>query len=321
MMDTQSVVHSDKPPRSQTPPRAPIPRRPGRRGPGIRRYRWTGLAFVAPGLLIYTFVVLVSVARSVSYSFYSWDGVTTAYWVGLRNYETFFTDPDLRGSLGHVLVLIVFFALLPILLGLISAALLGRRRRPGAGFFRWVLFLPQVITSVVIAIIWKRIYAPGGPINASLHAIGLDALARNWLGDFTLALPSLGAIGTWATFGFCMVLFAAGTATIPNELYEAAEVDGAGAVRRFVSVTLPGLRAYIAVALVLTVTAALRTFDLVWITTHGGPGTSTMTPAVLLYRAAFQNPQVGLASAIGVIMAVLCLAVALVITRLADRES
>jgi raffinose/stachyose/melibiose transport system permease protein len=202
---------------------------------------------------------------------------------------------------------------------LVTAALLGRRRRPGAAVFRWILFLPQVITSVVIAIIWMRIYAPDGPVNAGLRAIGLGRLAQNWLGDFTWALPALGGIGTWATFGFCMVLFTAGISAIPAELYEAAEMDGANAFRRFTSVTLPGLRPQISVALVLTVTGALRTFDLVWITTQGGPGTSTMTPAVLLYRAAFENPQVGLASAIGVIMAVLCLAVALVINRVAER--
>ncbi|MBO0867270.1 MAG: sugar ABC transporter permease [Micromonosporaceae bacterium] len=295
--------------------------RPRRRVGVSRRYRWVGLAFVAPGLLLYGFVVLFSLFRSVSYSFYKWDGITKATWVGVQNYTTFFTDPVLLGSLGHVLVLVVFFAVLPILLGLMSAAMLGRRQRPGAGFFRWVLFLPQVITSVVIAIIWKRIYSPNGPINASLRAAGLDRLVHNWLGDFNLALPALGVIGTWAGFGFCMVLFTAGVAAIPNELYEAAEMDGAGAFRRFLAVTLPGLRAQLSVALVLTVTAALRTFDLVWITTHGGPGTSTMTPAALLYKAAFQNPQVGLASAIGVIVAVLCLAVALLITRVSERGS
>ncbi|WP_432971233.1 carbohydrate ABC transporter permease [Dactylosporangium sp. CA-233914] len=316
-MVTESVTQPATP-RSQLS-RTRGSRRNVRRGPrGARRNRWIGLAFVAPGLLIYALVVLASLLRSMSYSFYSWDGVTQATWVGLRNYETFFTDPDLRGSLGHVLVLIVFFSLLPILLGLLAAALLGRPR-PGAAVFRWILFLPQVITSVVIAIIWKRMYAPDGPVNATLRAIGLGRLAHNWLGDFAWALPALGVIGSWVTFGFCMLLFTAGISAIPTELYEAAAIDGANAFRRFTAVTLPGLRAQIGVALVLTVTGALRTFDLVWITTKGGPGTSSMTPAVLLYRAAFENPQVGLASAIGVIMAVLCLAVALVINRVAER--
>jgi raffinose/stachyose/melibiose transport system permease protein len=117
-----------------------------------------------------------------------------------------------------------------------------------------------------------------------------------------------------------MVLFISGVSSIPTELYEAARVDGAGPVREFFAVTLPGLRAQIAVALTLTVTGALRTFDLVWVTTRGGPGTATLTPAVALYRAAFENPQVGKAAAIGIVMALLCLAIALAIGRVAERD-
>jgi raffinose/stachyose/melibiose transport system permease protein len=286
-----------------------------------RRTRWVGLAFVAPALLFYGGVVLLSLGRSVWYSFYDWNGVGPATWVGLDNYTEFFTDPILRSSVVHVLVLVVFFSLLPIALGLVSAALVSRRRTRGMSVYQWIMFLPQVLTSVVVALIWKRIYAPTGPINEMLRSVGLDSVARNWLGDFNWALPALGLIGVWGGFGFCMILFVAGTSGIPLELYEAVRVDGGGAIREFFTVTLPGLRPQIAVALTLTVTGALRTFDLVWITTRGGPGTSTMTPAVLLYRAAFQNPQVGLASAIGVVMAVICLLVAIVITRFAERES
>jgi raffinose/stachyose/melibiose transport system permease protein len=186
--------------------------------------------------------------------------------------------------------------------------------------YRWIFFLPQVMTTVVIALVFKRIYAPDGPLNSALRAVGLGSLARTWLGDFTWALPALGLVGTWVTFGFCMVLFISGTSAISPELYEAARIDGAGPVREFFTVTLPGLRGQMAVALTLTITAALRTFDLVWITTHGGPGTSTLTPAVALYKAAFQNPQVGLAAAIGVVMAALCLVIAIVITRVSERD-
>ncbi|WP_456824989.1 carbohydrate ABC transporter permease [Cellulomonas sp. P5_E12] len=294
---------------------APVRRRSPR-----RRARWVGLAFAALPLGVYALVVLVPLAQSVQYSFYKWDGVSTPTWVGIQNYVTFVTDPVLRSTLGHVVVLIGFFAVLPIVLGLFSAALLTRAKQPGMAVYRWIFFLPQVLTTVVVALVFKRIYAPDGPLNQALRAVGLDALTRTWLGDFMWALPALGLIGTWVTFGFCMVLFISGTSAIAPELYEAARMDGAGAIREFFAVTLPGLRGQIAVALTLTITAALRTFDLVWVTTHGGPGTSTLTPAVALYKAAFQNPQVGLAAAIGVVMAVLCLAVAIVITRVAERD-
>ena len=302
------------------PASRPAPRLTTGRSKRDKRQRWLGLAYLAPALLIYGAIVIGPLCQTVWYSFYKWDGITTATWVGFTNYTTFFTEPQFVASLGHVVVLVAFFALLPISLGLLSAALLSRKRVRGESAFRWVLFLPQVLTSVVVAVIWKRIYGPDGPLNTALRAVGLDSLAKNWLGDFTWALPSLGLIGTWTTFGFCMILFVSGALTIPTELYEAARVDGAGPVREFFAVTLPGLRGQVAIALALTITGALRAFDLVWITTQGGPGTSTTTPALLLYRKAFVNPDVGMAAAIGVVVALLCLAIALVITKVSEER-
>lgn len=295
------------------------PARAVRRGRLTRRF--IGLVYIAPALAIYAGIVIVPTLQSVNYSFYQWDGVTAATWVGLRNYSAFLSDPELRQSIWHVGVLVGFFAVLPITLGLISAALLSRRARPGFAAFRWVIFLPQVLTSVVVAVLWKQLYGNDGPINQALSAMGLGALRRDWLGDFTLTLPALGLIGTWTTLGLCMVLFVSGAASIPTNLYDAARVDGAGAVREFFAVTLPGLRPQIAVALTLTVTGALRTFDLVWLTTRGGPGTTTITPAFLLYTKAFSIGDVGAAAAIGVVLAAACLIVSLIIVRLSEGDA
>ena len=291
------------------------------RGPRRGRRRWIGWLYVLPALLLYTFVVLVPALQSVNYSFYRWDGVTQAVFVGATNYTAFFTDPELVASIAHIGVLVIFYAVLPIILGLLSAALLARFRRPGFAVFRWVIFLPQVLTSVVVAVLWKQLYGPDGPINKALEAVGLGALTRDWLGDFTLALPALGVVGTWTTLGLCMVLFVSGSASISTTLYDAARVDGAGMVREFFAVTLPGLRPQLAVALTLTITAALRTFDLVWLTTRGGPGISTITPSFLLYTKAFSVGDVGAAAAIGVVLAVTCLAIALLIVKLVERDA
>lgn len=268
---------------------------------------------------MYTWIVLVPLGQSMVYSLYAWDGVSVPAWVGFRNYANFFTDPQLAQAIRHVLVLMCFFSLLPIILGLVSAAMLGRKGIRGQAAYRWVLFLPQVITTVVVAVVWKRILEPSGPFNAALRAIGLDQLAKSWLGDASWALPTLGLIGTWVTFGFCMVLFIAGAQAIPPELYEAARLDGANGPQEFWAVTLPALRGQIAVALTLTITLALRTFELVWLTTQGGPGTSTVTPALLLYRRAFQNPDVGAAAAIAVVMALFSLLIAVLIQTVAER--
>jgi raffinose/stachyose/melibiose transport system permease protein len=285
-----------------------------------RKRRWIGLLFLSPALLLYGVIVLVPLLQTVNYSFYKWDGVSEPTWVGLRNYLEFGRDPRMYAAFGHVLVLILMFGLIPLGLGLISAALLSRAKIRGEGIYRWFLFLPQVLTSVVVAIIWKRIYAPDGPLNSLLRGVGLGHLTRNWLGDFTWALPSLGMIGVWGGFGFTMVLFLAGILAIPDELYEAARLDGSTRWQEFWLITLPSLRGQMAIALTLTITGALRTFDMVYITTQGGPGTATTTPALLLYQLAFVNPDVGRASATGVVLAVLCLGIAVGITRIMENK-
>ena len=174
----------------------------------------------------------------------------------------------------------------------------------GQAGFRTVLFLPQVIPLVVVAVIWRMIYSPqDGSVNELLRALGLDSLARPWLGDFTYALPAVGIVGTWVMCGLALVLFMAGVQRIPQSLYDAARVDGAGPVREFFAVTLPNLRGEIAVALTLTTIAALRNFDLVYLTTQGGPGEATSVPAFQVYNRAFQLGQIGSAAAIGFTLA------------------
>ena len=253
-------------------------------------------------------------------SFFRWDGVTVGTWIGFDNYTKVLGDPDIRASFVHSFELIFFFAILPTVLGLALASVIAHGRVRGVTFFRAVLFLPVTVASVVVASAWVWIYAPQGPINEGLRAIGLGSLARGWLGDFNTALPALGLVGTWVTFGLCLVLFLAGIQKIPTSLYEAARVDGAGRWREFLTVTLPGLRGELAVALTLTTINALRTFDLIYVSTSGGPGSSTTVPSVLVYQNAFANGRVGLAAAVAVVLTVLIFVVAFGITRIVDRD-
>lgn len=306
---------------------APSVRGPGRREAGARRQhgRWrrglAGWLYVLPALAFYGFVVVIPTAQSLSYSMYRWDGVGVPTWVGVQNYVAFATDPVVIQAFQHTLVMVAFFALVPIALGLVSAALLSRARVRGSGFFRSVIFLPQVLTTVVIAVIWRQLFSFDGVVNRALDVVGLGHLAQPWLGSFTFALPVLGLAGTWTTMGLCMLLFLSGVGNIPTELYDAARVDGAGVVREFFAVTLPGLVPQISVALTLTLIAAIRVFDIVWLTTRGGPGTASITPAVLLYTQAFTAQDIGSAAAIGVTLAVFSLAVAIVIARVTDRAT
>lgn len=283
--------------------------------------RRVGYLYVLPGLLIYAAFVLVPFGHTFWISFHQWDGITPSTWVGLDNYRRVFTDPQVRETFSHALVLVGFYALLPLVLGLLLAALLSRMRVRGISAFRALLFLPQVVALVAVGVIWRWILAPDGPLNEGLRAIGLGSMARPWLGDFGWALPAVGLVGTWVTFGLAMVLLVAGVQKIPMSLYDAARVDGAGPLREFLVVTLPGLRNEIVVVLVLTTTTALRSFDLVYVMTGGGPGTSTSVPSYRLYTAAFQTGEAGLGAAIGIVLAIGIFVIAFAITRLGERGS
>lgn len=313
-MATSRLTRTDE--TAAVTPAAAQPKEGGAGPPGEPRR--VGYLYVLPALLVYGAFLLFPLGHSFWISLYDWNGQTLATWVGFGNYLDIVRDGDLRAAFGHALVLIFFYSVVPIVLALALTAAMSRARVRGLTFFRTALFLPQVVAMVVVATAWSAIYAPSGVLNTVLHAIGLGALARPWLGDFTWALPSVGLIGTWVEIGLALVLFMAGVQRIPRELYEAARLDGAGPVREFFAITLPSLRGEISVALTLTIVAALRTFDLVYIATHGGPGTATTVPAFQVYHRAFETNQVGSACAIGVTLAVLILLVTVVVNRLAE---
>jgi raffinose/stachyose/melibiose transport system permease protein len=280
-----------------------------------------GLLYVAPALVAYIVLVIAPLGNNVWLSFFNWDGVTPGSWVGLSNYSSVLHDTQIRGAFEHSLVLVIFYCLLPVCIGLLLAACMSHIVVRGLAGFRTVLFLPQVISTVVVALAFRWIYADGGPFNQLLSAIGLGSITRGWLGDFDYALPAVGLIGTWISAGLCMVLLMAGVQRIPVSLYEAARVDGCGPVREFFAITLPGLRNELSVVLTLTVIAALRSFDITYVTTQGGPGDQTLVPSMMVYRDAFRNNLVGMASAIAVVLLVIILAVTFVITRLTeDRD-
>ncbi|OPF80677.1 sugar ABC transporter permease [Streptomyces antioxidans] len=287
-----------------------------RRAPGEPRA--IGYLYILPALIVYAVFLLYPFGQSVWLSFVHWDGLTVATPAGFDNYRGLFTDASLRAPFLHALLLLIFYAALPVAIGLLLAAVMSRARVRGMTFFRTVLFLPQVLALIVVGVAWRSILAPDGLLNDTLRAIGLGGLARPWLGDYTWALPAVGVVGTWVGTGLCMVLFLAGAQRIPRELYEAARIDGAGPLREFRTVTLPGLRPQIAVALTLTIVAGLRNFDLIYITTSGGPGNATSVPAYEVYHRAFETNQVGSAAAVGVALTVLIFVLTVTVSRLVE---
>ena len=275
---------------------------------GARDARRHGWLFLLPALATYGLFVLWPLVNSFRYSLYDWDGVGPAKWVGIANYRTVFSDPTLLSVLGHAFELMIYFSAIPVVLGLIVATVMRRVVLGRIGSFaRTVLFLPQVVPLVAAGIAWSWVLSTQGAVNQGLSTVGLGGVTRAWLGDFSWALPAVGVIGIWVLLGFCTVLLLVGMSKIDPALYEAAQLDGAGAIREFFSITLPSLRQEIGVCVTVTIVAALSAFDIVFISTSGGPGNATMVPGLEIYQLAFYNREVGLASALAVVLMLLVL--------------
>ncbi|MBP9041018.1 MAG: sugar ABC transporter permease [Anaerolineaceae bacterium] len=289
------------------------------RWPGESRFH--GWLYILPGLVIYLVFIFYPILETIRTSFYQWDGFSSnRSFIGFENYVSLINDSQFLQALLNNLTFIIFYSIIPILIGLALASLLGRRPMPGMTFFRAGLFLPQILSMVVVGVTWRWIFNPVfGPLNMGLRALGLDSLTQSWLGDFKLALPSVGSIGTWVQYGFCMILFLAGMQRIPEDQYEAAELDGANGLKQFRYITIPNLRAELGVALVTTIIAAMRVFDLVYVTTRGGPGDSTLVTGFLVYRSAFQQNRIGFAAAVATVMTVIIFVISLSILRMQSR--
>lgn len=283
--------------------RAKIPSRRRRRG---WRPEYVGYFYLLPAAFFFFTFVLFPLIQTINLSLWDWTGIQGApsEFVGLENYRTVLLDPDTLSALSHSLVFIGTFCVIPVTLGITFAALFSRQKIVGLVFFRTVVFLPQVIASVVIGVAWRWVYQDRGTLNQFLGLFGLDRQI-GWLGDFDWALPAVGIIGSWVMTGLCMVLFLSGVGRIDSDLYDSVKVDGGGAFREFFSVTLPGLKPELTVATTITIIAALRTFDLVFVTTKGGPGKQTIVPGTEIYRLAFRENEVGEAATMAVLLAVI----------------
>jgi raffinose/stachyose/melibiose transport system permease protein len=288
-----------------------------RRGGKRRKVQWKAYLYILPAFVLFAVFLGVPALQTAQFSLYKWNGIGPSTWVGLKNYADLFSDTVLRSSFLHAGVLVIFYSVIPVVLALVLTSIISRGARlKGMSLFRTLLFLPQVVASVVVATTWVAIYSPNGLSNQLFRLVGLGSLTRAWLGDFDTALPAVGIIGSWLGIGLCLVLFLSGVANIQPELFEAARIDGAGPMGEFFSITLPALRGQIAVALTLTVVAALKTFDLVYITTRGGPGTSTTLPAFEAYNRAFNTGKVGSAAAVAIVLTALILIVTVLIQKI-----
>jgi raffinose/stachyose/melibiose transport system permease protein len=281
--------------------------RPDRR----RVHKRTLLAFLAPGLLVYTVFLVWPMADSLWYSLTSWSGAGPQHFVGFSNYKTVFTNPTALTALRNTAVWAAVMVIVPAAIGLVLAnALRGSGRWKGG--VQALIYLPTVLPMIGVAVIWGWIYDPSfGFLNAFLGKVGLASLELTWLGRTSTALPALMVAGVWVSLGFPMILYLAGIQSIPPELYEAARVDGGGRWGQFRHVTFPGLRQTHAIVLALELIAALQVFAIVFAITAGGPGNSTQVLGTWMYANIFSFHRVGYGSAVGWVLAAMGLAVAI----------
>ena len=288
----------------QGSPRSPRTRRP-RRSHGL----WSAL-FLSPTLLIIGTFIVVPMIMTVWISLNSWSmftPITEMTFVGLDNYTQLLSSSARVQAVVNTVTYVGLSVLLTAPLALAVSLLLYFPTVRGKHLIRVILFATYVIPTVAIVIIWGNIYAPGyGPLSSSLEAIGLPS--PGWLSDPSWALVSLVIFNVWQMLGYYVILLTAGLTTIPEELYEAARIDGAGFVRQTWSVTIPMLRRSLVFVVLMTVINSIQVFDPIYLLTQGGPSGSTNVISFEIQRTAFQYGQAGEASALAVSLFMLLVA-------------
>ena len=273
-------------------------------------------AFIAPGLVLFAFFVLLPVAFAAYVGFYRWNGLggIPTDFIGLENYRNILSDTVFIGDLARSAVIIVLSLAIQLPLAF-SLAMLLHQRFPGRTVFRLLFFVPYVLTEAVTAILFGLVLSPRqGVADQLLGLVGIDSQI-GWLSDRSIVLYVVFGVLTWKFFGFYMILYLAGRQNIPEELYEAAAIDGASQGQAFRRITLPLMGPTIRITVFLSIIGVVQLFDLVWVLTQGGPFHASETMAITMYDQGFQRNQVGYASALSIVMFLLSLVFALFYQR------
>ncbi|MFI2337266.1 carbohydrate ABC transporter permease [Nocardia rhamnosiphila] len=271
----------------------------GRRSESAKRQARAARLFIAPNLLAVAVFLVFPLGFSLYLSFHEWDMFGPIRFTGLRNFrELLTTDPLFAIALRNTLVYTLGTLIPTVSISLVVAATLNRGVK-GTGFFRTVMFLPLAISSVVMAVIWRFVFdTNNGLLNTMLGGVGLGPIP--WLVEPRWAMVSVCLVSVWKSIPFATVVLLAAMQGVPQDLYEAAKIDGAGAVRRFVSITVPLIRGALSFVLVVSVIGSVQAFDQIYVLTggNGGPETGTYVFGIMIFQNAFAFGDAGYASAI-----------------------
>jgi raffinose/stachyose/melibiose transport system permease protein len=278
-----------------------------------RRLDPTVIAFLIPAAVIYLWFVLWPVLQAFQYSLTDWDGLSASFdWVGTANYQNLLTnDSVFAKAVGNSLAFMLVVVIGQTILSLALAIALLRSSRISI-FLRALFFFPTVLSSVSVAFIWSFIYDPTfGLANRLLAAVGLGSWQQPWLGDQDMAIYYLAIVQIWFHAGQMMVVYIAGLQQIPQDLYDAAGLDGAGRWQKFRFITFPLVQPATVIVVAYTTIQSFKAFDLIWASTQGGPNNATHILATLIYNSAFRNFEMGYAAAQSVIFMILIAAITL----------
>lgn len=278
------------------------------RKPSLRWRKLTPYLYVLPLVLLMGMFVYIPMLQNFYYLFFRFSAFSKEQaFIGAENLNTLFGDPVIWTALKNNIWYCVYSVLFQVFLSLVCASLLEDRLfRRVATPFRTMYFLPVLISTTVIAMLFTQIYAPKGILNGLINLMGGKSRV-GWLGRTETAIFCTIAMSQWHSMGYTMMLFVVAIQKIPEELYEAAEIDGATRVQRFITVTLPQVREMIFVTMVTTVSGAFLVFNDVYILTKGGPGNASVTLSVYMYNMAFTQDRMGYASTIAILMLLICL--------------
>ena len=266
--------------------------------------------FVLPALVFYVAATLLPAIQGAAEAFTDWDGLSpTIRWVGFGNFAAMRNDPAVVDAVTHTLIIAASLTIVQNVFGLLLALGVNSHIKT-ARILSAIFFAPAIVTPIVVAFLWQYLYAPFGVLSSAFTSIGLES--PDWLGNSDIALWSIIAVIVWQYSGYSMVIFLAGLQGIPPEVLEAAEIDGAGPVRKLWSVQLPLLAPAVLVNVLLTIVHGLKLFDVVWVMTQGGPGTATQTLSTLIFQNAFAFNKVGYSNAIALVLTIIALPVAIV---------
>ena len=288
---------------------------PARRRPRDARGALLIWAFAGPALLVYAGFVLLPVVLAAVYSFFNWNGLSELdRFIGFDNYVRAITDPVFQNAIVHNLAIVALSLLVQGPLAILLALLLNRPLR-GRTLIRTLIFVPYVLSEVVAGLSFKLLLPPDGPVDSLLTALGWAGDKPNWLADPDFAFWTLFVVLTWKYLGFAIILMLAGLQGVPDELGEAASIDGASWWQIQRHITIPLLGPTIRIWAFLSIIGSLQLFDMVWILTGGGPINSTNTMATYMVEYGNGRSQVGYGSAVAVILFVISLAIALLYQR------